>query len=155
MADILAERIAQPDLATLPEWRVAEILNTPDPAFPLVRQAVSRRDAQEILLASGEWGKIERTSLSNDVPVSLRDACINLRDTIRQSDTIRTENPAIFGAVSQALEGLMQAEFLSADTRDALLALTERRQSWAEYNRIEVTPQTVGAARPPVQQGGA
>lgn len=147
MSSVLAERIAQPDLAALPEWQVADALNAPDPAFPVVRQVVSTRDAQEILLASGEWAKIEITSLSNEVPVSLRSACIILRDTIRQSETIRADNPKIYGAISQVLAGLVQAEFLSADTGAALMALTERQQSWAEVNGVEVTARSVGLAR--------
>jgi hypothetical protein len=147
MSDLLAIRIAQPDLVGLPEWQVADILNAPDPAFPMVRQAVSTKDVQEILLATGEWAKIEITSLSNDSPIFLRSACIILRDTIRQSNTIRTDNPSIYEAVSQVLAGLVEAEFLTVQTSSGLLAMAERQQSWAEANGVEVTPREVSLAR--------
>jgi hypothetical protein len=147
MAETLAARIAQPDLASLPEWRVAEILNAPDPAFPMVRRSVNKRDAQEILLASGEWAQVYMVAENTAAPAELRGACINLRDTIRLTETIAMDNPAIYAAVDAVLSGLVAAQFLTAQTRAALLALADRPQSWAEYNQSEVTPREVSLIR--------
>lgn len=143
----LVDRISQPDLVDLPEWQVAEILNTPDPALPKVRRAVNKRDAQEILLASGEWAAVSLAADNPAAPAQLRAACINLRDTIRMTETIAMNNPAIYASVDQVLTGLVAAEFLSAGTREALLALAERSQSWAEANGVTVTARSVGLAR--------
>jgi hypothetical protein len=41
----------------------------------------------------------------------------------------------------------MTAEVITEQTRDALLALSEREQSWAEVNGVEVTARTVSLAR--------
>jgi hypothetical protein len=147
MTDVLAARVAQPDLASLPEWRVAEILNAPDASLPMVRRSVNKRDAQEILLASSEWARVYKVAENTAAPAQLRDACINLRDTIRLSETIAMNNPAIYAAVDAVLSGLVAAQFLTSQTRVALLALADQPQSWAEANNVEVTARSVGLAR--------
>jgi hypothetical protein len=147
MSGTLAARIAQPDLAGLPEWKVAEILNAPDDSLPKVRRSVNKRDAQEILLASGEWAQVYMVAENTAAPAQLRGACINLRDTIRLTETIAMDNPAIYAAVDAVLSGLVAAQFLTAQTRGALLALADQPQSWAEANNIEVTARSVGLAR--------
>lgn len=147
MTDVLAARIAQPDLVGLPEWRVAEILNAPDAFLPTVKGQVATNDAQELLLTTGEWSAIVIAADNTGIPPQLRALAIAMRDTIRQSDVIRMEVPQIYGAVATALGGLVAAEFISAETRDALLAMAENQQSWAEANGIEVTARSVGLAR--------
>ena len=147
MSSVLADRIAQPDLAGLPEWRVAEILNAPDASLPMVRRSVNKRDAQEILLASGEWAQVYMVAEDTAAPAQLRGACINLRDTIRLTETIAMDNPAIYAAVDAVLSGLVAAQFLTSQTRVALLALADQPQSWAEANNVEVTARSVGLAR--------
>jgi hypothetical protein len=57
------------------------------------------------------------------------------------------DNPAIYAAVDAVLSGLVAAQFLTSQTRDALLALADQPQSWAEANNVEVTARSVGLAR--------
>jgi hypothetical protein len=52
MTDVLAARVAQPDMQGLPEWRVAELLNAPDAAFDRVTVQVPVADARQVLMAS-------------------------------------------------------------------------------------------------------
>jgi hypothetical protein len=115
--------------------------------LPKVQREVNKRDAQRILLASGEWAAVSLAADNVATPAQLRAACINLRDTIRMTESISMNNPAIYAAVDQVLTGLVAAQFLSAGTREALLALAEREQSWAETNNVEVTARSVGLAR--------
>jgi hypothetical protein len=147
MAETLAERIARPDLVNLPEWRVAEILNAPDASLPTAKGPVDTKDAQELLLATGEWSGIVIAADSAATPLQLRGLAIVMRDTIRQSGTIRMEVPHIYTAVTTAIAGLVAAGLISEATRVALLALADQPQSWAEANNVEVTARSVGLAR--------
>jgi hypothetical protein len=147
MSSVLADRIAQPDLAGLPEWRVAEILNALDVSLPTIKGPVDTKDVQEFLLASGEWSAIVIAADSLDTPLQVRGLAIAMRDTIRQSGTIRMEVPHIYTAVATAIDGLVASGLISAETREVLLAMAERNQSWAEANGVTVTARTVGLAR--------
>lgn len=143
----LAARLAQPDMQGLPDWQAAQILNEPDEDLPLRRVAVSTRDAQEVLLLTGEWPAVLLTADNTSAPVAVRAACITLRDTIRQSSTIRADVPPIYAATAAVLGGLVAAGVLTQATVNALLALADRPQSWAEANGVEATARSVGLAR--------
>lgn len=147
ITDVLAARIAQPDLAGLPEWQVAQVLNAPDLALPTVRADVPTVYVQQVLLASGEWAGIVLAADNPSAPIAVRSLAILMRDTVRQSTVINTAAPAIYASITAALDGLVDAALLTASTRDALLALAERPQSWAMANGVEVTARTVGLAR--------
>jgi len=143
----LQMRLAQPDVAGLPDWRAAEILNAPDPALPKVKAVVSGKDVQEILLASRDWAKVVMAADKVDLPHELRGVCIIVRDTVKQASSIRMDDPVIFAETQYALGALVQAGLMKPATRDALMAISERSQSWAEANGIEVTARSVGLAR--------
>ena len=143
----LANRLAQPDMLGVPDWVAAGILTTPNSALPLRRVSVATRDAQEILLSSGEWAAVLLAAESVATPQPVRGACLTLRDTIRQSSTISTDVPAIYAATTAVLGGLVAAGVLTQGTVNTLLALADRPQSWAEANGVEVTARSVGLAR--------
>lgn len=146
-APSLAQRLAQPDMQGLPDWQAAQVLTAPDPALPTVRVDVLTGDVQQVLLASGEWAGIVLAAESADTPRGVRSLAILMRDTVRQSTVIGTAAPAIYASITAALDGLVAAELLTAGTRDALLAMAERPQSWAAAHGVEVTARTVGLAR--------
>lgn len=143
----LQMRLAQPDVVSLPDWRAAEILNAPDQALPKVKAVVSGKDVQEILLSSRDWAKIVMAADKTDLPDDLRGVCIIVRDTVKQASVIRMDDPLIFAETQFALGALVQVGLIKASTRDLLMALSERAQSWAEANKIEVTARSVGLAR--------
>jgi hypothetical protein len=143
----LAQRLAEPDMSGLPDWQAADALTAPDPTLPVVRRTVLTSDAQEILLSSLEWAAVLLASENAATPEPLRKACINLRDTIRQSSVIRMDVPEIYEGTDAVLTGMVAAGLLSAGTRAALMALADRPQSWAEAHNVEVTPRSVGLAR--------
>ena len=144
---LLAQRLALPDVQGLPDWQVAQVLNTPDATLPTMRGDTPTGDVQEVLLAGGEWAGIVLAAESASTPSQVRTLAILMRDTVRQSNVIRTGTPAIYASTAAALAGLVQAGLLATQTRDALLALAEKPQSWAAANGVDVTARTVGLAR--------
>jgi hypothetical protein len=89
------------------------------------RVRISTRDAQEILLSSGEWAAIVMAAEDTALPPELRGLCITVRDTVRQSLVIRMDDPGIAARTEAALGALVGVGLLSAATRDALLALAD------------------------------
>ena len=152
MTDVLAARVAQPDMQGLPEWRVAEILNAPDPAFDRVAVPVPVANARQVLMASltpdattNAWVAILLTA--DDVANLARKPALAIREAIRAANVINMADPMEAAMVMATLQALMTAEVITEQTRDALLALSEREQSWAEVNGVEVTARTVSLAR--------
>lgn len=144
---MLAQRLALPDVQNLPDWQVAQVLNTPDVTLPTVRVDVPTGEVQEVLLTSGEWAGIVLAAESASTPGQVRTLAILMRDTVRQSSIVGTSQPTVYASTAAALAGLVQAGLLAAQTRDALLSLAEKPQSWAAANGVEVTARTVGLAR--------
>lgn len=99
----LAARLAEPDLAGLPDWQAADALNAPDPANGTRRRDVPTHEARALLLATGEWAAIEMLSRMTPAPGS----------------------PEAQAATQQMVAGLQAAGALSSGTAAALLALAE------------------------------
>ena len=142
----IAAKVAQfPGIA---EADVAAALNAPDPSLPTKRSDVATNDAREILLSTGEWGAVILAAENTAVPEQVRGACIVLRDAITQTTAIRISVPAIYSATVNLLNGLVSAEILTNDTRNALMSLADAAQSWAEIEGVGVvTVRDIGIAR--------
>lgn len=152
MSDVLAARVAQPDMQGLPEWQVAEILNAPDPTLPKVNDVVSVNDARELLMSSltpdatrTVWVAVLLTAEDRAHPV--RAMALTLQETILRASVINFAEPKTNMMVVAVLNALVDASIMTAETKNALLALGERQQSWSEANKIEVTARSVGLAR--------
>lgn len=142
----IATKVAQ--FSGIAEVDVATALNAPDPSLPTKRSDVATNDAREILLSTGEWGAVILAAENTAVPQQVRGACIVLRDAITQTTAIRISVPAIYSATVNLLNGLVSAEILTDDTRNALMALADVNQSWAEMEGIDkVTTRDIGIAR--------
>lgn len=142
----LSQKVAEFPADT-PDWQIANALNTKDAALPTVYCDVVTVDAREVLLATGEWSALVIAAENEATPALLRGACIVARDTLTLTQTIRTSNQSIRGAVEVALNGLVLGGIIAQSTKDAVSALMITNQSWAEANGVEVTPRTVGLAR--------
>lgn len=143
----LAQKIAEAQFDGLTESEVADILNAPEINSPPRRVDVSTSDAREILLSTGEWGAVVSTAENTSTPEQVRGACIVLRDTVRDTTLIRASSTSIYNATNTLLAALVGVGILSTGTKNTLMALADRPQSWAEANEIEVTARTVGLAR--------
>ena len=140
----LAARLAEPDLAPLPDWEAAQRLNEPDPTLPAI---VEWRPTQ-----IGIGGILD--ALGPTAGATLLDALETLAETqptIRwglemiRNDGVDLARPS---ARSQ-LAALVAGGVLQQSEADALLALSrvERHPSWAEAAGIHVDARAVGLAR--------
>ncbi len=146
----LAERLALPDLADLPDWQVADILNTPDQSLGTKRVDVLSSDVRGLLLGTGEWGAIKllsRMTPSEQVPAQAIVAAIIAIDTLELTTTIEASKPQYYAAVEALVAGLQSANVISSGTGAALLAMADQPMSWAEINNIPVDARMIGLAR--------
>lgn len=143
----LATKVAEPAYIGLPDWQVADLLNAPDTALPVVYCDVATADAREIMLATGEWAAIILAPQNMGIPLELRGACIVVRDTITLTSAVRTSVASIRAAVNTALGGLVLAGIITQGTLDAVSSLMKRHPSWAEANGVKVDARAVGLAR--------
>lgn len=140
----LIERVQQNDVKDLPDWKVADILNRPDPSLPQIIEYQERLFGVGTIL----------TVLGVDVGVQFLDA---LESASSESPVIRWAMVLLKGngidaanpVVRQQIDSLVDTGVLPQASADALKGLGEVRRfpSWAEYNGIEVTARTVGLAR--------
>lgn len=152
MSDVLAARIAQPDLVDLPDWRVSQILNAPDPALGTVTGAIAVVDARQILMTSltpdntlQVWAALDR--VSKDFSHPLNGVAIAAVGVVEKLTTVDMADPKTGAMVTGMLAVLVEHALMASETRDAILALAEKEQSWAEANNITVTEDTIFIAR--------
>lgn len=140
----LQDRLAQPDVASLPDWAVALLLNQPDPTAPVIIEwAPTQIGIGSVLATLGAvpgafvLSQIEAGAATNPVLKwgleILRSGHFDLSLQVTR-DT---------------LDGLVLAGLMTAAQRDAFFTLSrrERRPSWAEQNNIVVDARAVGLAR--------
>ncbi|MCE2760302.1 MAG: hypothetical protein LW713_04565 [Acetobacteraceae bacterium] len=160
MSDVLAARVAQPDMQGLTEWQVAEILNTPDVQFGTMPIPFSCRSIAAPARISGELklldiiqkqgqipADISPTGQAQAVPTSILVAIGTLVQAAEDDWQIDPSMPTALTAVSAMLTAIENMGLLSDQTKAAILAQTTRFKSWAEANGVEVTAETVSQAR--------
>jgi hypothetical protein len=160
MSSVLADRIAQPDLAGLPEWEVAEILNAPDDSLSKAPVVFSCRAIAEPAVLSGELAMLRIVAKLGHIPADVSPTEQNfivpthglvaigtMLDAVDRDLRVDPSAPGAAAQVAAMLSVLEGMGLLSQATKTAVLAGTVRLQSWAEANGIEVTPRSVGLAR--------
>ena len=140
----LAERVAELDLAALPDWQVAEILNSPDSSLPEIIVLESTivgpgkiMDALGSVLGASFLNSLELMAQTNEV--------IRWAMYVLKSSGLDMAN----ATVRSNLDDLVGEGALTAAQAASLKGLAERRRfpSWAEHHNIVVTARTVGIAR--------
>lgn len=149
---MLAERIAQEDVRTLPDWRVAEVLNAPDKSMGTKIVDIATSDVMGILLTMGDWPNVvlaaQGVMPSGDkAPLAVQRVAVLVRDTLLHMTQIQTSKPDRYEATMAALAGMQAAGLITRETQEALAALPLYGQSWSEANQVDVTAQSVGIAR--------
>lgn len=140
--DTLAERLAEPDVADLPDWAAAAILNAPDLTLPIVVEweptEVGVGSIMDVL------GPAEGAAFL-DLLKSQEDSVISWGMHLILSGRLDISRES----TRAQIDALTQAGALTVSQRDALLALSrrERHPSWAEANGITVDARAVGLAR--------
>jgi hypothetical protein len=142
--ETLAQRLARPDVASLPDWAAAAALNQPDPTLP----AVETWEPTKIGI-----GAILDT-LGPSAGARFLDALETLAET---TPVVRWGLELIRGpgldlsrpSARSQLEVLVAGRILQPAEGEALLALSRRTRhpSWAEANGVVVDARAVGLAR--------
>jgi hypothetical protein len=142
----LQQKITESDLIDLPDWKVAEILNSPDVSLPAITQwnttSIGFGDIMTILGA--EEGAIFLDSLENlgqtysrikYAMKILEQGIFDISNEIARQQIIIVTQPPLSLLTSK------QAEDILSTSR------SQKHPSWAEYHNIEVTARTVGLAK--------
>ncbi len=140
----LAERLAEPDLADLPDWAAAAALNQPDPTLPAVETWVETRIGIGSIL----------DTLGPTAGATFLDALETLAET---TPVVRWGLELIRGSgldlsrpsARSQLATLVAGRILQPAEGEALLALSRRTRhpSWAEAHGVTVDARAVGLAR--------
>jgi hypothetical protein len=143
---LLQQKATEPNLIDLPEWKVAEILNSPDTSLPIITQwnTTSIGFGDILTILGVEEGANFLDSLENlgqtYPPMKyamqiLEHSLFDVSNEIARQQIIAITQPPL------NLLTLQQAEDILSISR------VERHPSWAEYYNIEVTARTVGLAK--------
>jgi len=142
---ILNERIAMPDLSGLPDWQVAEVLNTRDEANGMAWVDVASAQVRAILMASFDWPKV--LSAANGAAGQVRDVCVIMRDALTLHQTVSFGDEGLREAMIAGLTLAVANNVVSQGAYQSILSIAQRPMSWAEANDVEVTPRAVALAR--------
>ena len=141
----LADRLKEPDVANLPDWEAADLLNRPDPSLPERVDIVTPRP-----IGIGQV----LTALGGDAGAAFLDALAAKgaqRPLLRYVMGLleRGEMDAGSPQVRAEIQAMATANEITQQMAAALLALGEnrRQQSWAEANGVAVNARAVGLAR--------
>ena len=140
----LAEKVQEPALAILPDWRVAEILNQPDDSLPVIVDIVKTFIGPGTVM--DEFGAEDGAAALNALD-ALQAAVPHVKWAmvlLTGATGLNVGSPV----VRAQIDGLVPS-VLTAEQAQALKVLAEKRRypSWAEHYEIEVTARTVGLAR--------
>jgi hypothetical protein len=143
----LAIKLQEEELVGLPDWKVADILNTPDPNLPPTYGRINNGEVIAILIANDLWASILDKS-KNSTNATEKNLCINIVDSLSLRDyTFDLKKELIRTSFTNMLSGAVQLGLMSQDIVTLITSQAYRQQSWAEYNNIEVTPKIIGLAR--------
>lgn len=143
----LATKLQEQNLTGLPDWEVANILNTPDPSLPAVYGTINNGDILAILISNNLWANILDKSKNSTNPTE-KNLCVNISDSLSLRDyTFDLTKEVIRTSFSNMLAGAVQLGLMSQGVATLITSQAHRPQSWAEYNNVEVTARTVGIAR--------
>lgn len=130
MADmnLLREEIAQDPLsrgyAGMADSQVADSLNAKDRPG---RGVVPSSEVRRFVLLNGLWPRLQAVA-DNATDETQRGAAITILQVMAPNsfDEIRMNDPAVHGAVSAMLQVMVDAGAMTAEHRDAMIALGDR-----------------------------
>ena len=145
----LNDRLLQPDLVALPDWRAAEILNAKDTSLAWIAQPIQVRDVLYHLMAWGIYSQLQfLAKRGSDAGAELAIKVLaNIEPATAPFSTLDITKPEIIALFNAMGAALIQAGILTQAQFDFLWNLRMVPQSWAEVNGVEVTATTVGEAR--------
>lgn len=129
------------EFASLADWQVAEALNA--------QTVTDLGDAsllaiQNILLLSGEWGRIKVAAKGTDLAAVLAENALALFESPDVDAIGFGDSPAVLPAITAMLDALVGLSLISAESRAAILVMANvTKQKWSP----EITAEEVGIAR--------
>lgn len=134
--------------AAMPEWAIADALNAVDPALPVRRSKVAVAEVRGLLLANGFWPRVVFGAEDVAATADLRGLCVTTRDTLVYLTQINADDPEVYAKTSAMIAGLLAFQLIDQATHDAIIALADTSQSWADLNNNgAVSARDVGLAR--------
>ena len=145
----LEERLQEEDVINLPDWRVAEILNTPDPNL-VVQGKIPIWEIIYRLQKWGVWGELQYQAYrGNDPPAKL---CVSVLSALEPGKTpmanvdMSDSNSATMFQIMG--NSLISGGFLTYEQFSELLELRMVHISWSELNLgRHVTSREIGISR--------
>lgn len=138
----LKEKVKEfPDLT---DWQISNILNDPDNSLPMIVALQSRLVGPGLIMET--IGEDEGAALLDTMQqLSQVSSIVKWAMKLVEKDGIDAASPAF----RKQLDKLVTMGKVSEDAARKIKGLAEvaRYPSWAEHNKIEVTPRTVGLAR--------
>lgn len=140
----LQERLQLADVAALPDWDAARVLNEPDPTLPIIvswqETKIDPGTVMDLLGATAGasiLNSLEQIALTNPV-VKWGMRILQTRGLNMALETTR-----------QQMQSFVDIELITAAQRDLLYGLSKRERypSWAEANNVNVNARSVGLAR--------
>jgi hypothetical protein len=138
MTQLLLDRVAQQDLANLPEWQVADILNAPDTSLPVIVSWEKTSIGPGAIMAV--LGAVEGANILDAIAFSTNPV-MRWGMKIIEAGSFDLSLPTSRAQV----EELVRLKVITEDQKDILFSLSKRERypSWAEYNNISVDAQSV------------
>lgn len=140
----LQTRISQDDVKDLPDWQVANILNSPDPSLPIITEwektSIGIGTILDIL------GPVEGSIFLDNVSLAgTSNSILKWGMKILESSNLDIS----LQSTRDSLTTLKNNGVLTDSQLDALFSISRRQRcpSWSEYHGVEVTARTVGLAR--------
>lgn len=141
-AQTLEERVQEPDVIDLPDWQVAQILNTPDSTLTSIVSWKSTQTGIGTIL--DVLGPVEGAALL-DVLEASTDPVMKWGMDVLRASSLDISKPS----TQAVLDELVAQGILTQGQKETLLSIsrTERYPSWAEWANTQVDARAVGLAR--------
>jgi len=142
----LQEKVLESELIDLPDWKVAELLNSPDISLPIIIEWEKTNIGFGIILLT--LGLNEGVTFLDQLSsLSSNNSSIKWLLKIMELESLDLSNSVI----REQIIGLSQPQIniLTNEQLEKLLSISKRSRhpSWSEYNNIVVNSRTVGLAR--------
>lgn len=142
----LQEKVLESELIDLPDWKVAELLNSPDISLPIIIEWEKTNIGFGLILLT--LGLNEGVTFLDQLSsLSSNNSSIKWLLKIVELESLDLSNSVI----REQIIGLSQPQIniLTNEQLEKLLSTSKRSRhpSWSEYNNIVVNSRTVGLAR--------
>jgi hypothetical protein len=149
---LLRARLAQADVALLPDWQAAEVLNTPDPANGLRPVDVPAGAAWLVLFKRRALSRVLELAERPLTGDPAHDAGILEAKGLALllgsgAGQFTMTDPGVAAAVADSLSKMAAAGALTADDIAAIQAISMAPQSWAKAAGMTVDADLISLAR--------